>query len=463
MSDDVETLAQTLAQIVGPQHVLTDADVIGSFTVDWTGRWRGRAAMVVRPGTTAEVVAVVRACRASGVAIVPQGGNTGLVGGSVPGERCDSEVVVLSLIRLDQLGSVDPAAGQVTVGAGVTLAGLQRHLVASATGLSFGVDLGSRDSATIGGMVATNAGGVHVVRYGGMRRQVVGLEAVLPNGEVFSRLSGLAKDNTGYDLPGLLTGSEGTLGIVTAVRLALVATPARRVTAVVGLDSTAAVVDAVSALRREVPSLEAAEVFYQEGLDLVCRYADLAPPLPGTWGAYLLIDCAGPDDGVVDELAHWLDSSGIDDEATAVATDGPARRRLWALRERHAEAVNWLGVPHKLDVSLPLSVLAAFMTAVRHTVTQVSSDATLIVWGHAGDGNLHVNVVGPDPENYEVDDAVLRLVADMGGSISAEHGIGRAKVPWLHLTRSDSDIGAMRAIKHALDPTGFLNPGVLLP
>ena len=470
----VEALVENLVRHVGHDHVLTDPDVVAGFTIDWTGRWKGDASAVVRPGSTAEVVTVVNTCREAGVAIVPQGGNTGLVGGSVPapdgggggrGGRASGAcpALIVSLVRLDHLGEVDAAAGQLTVGAGATLAGLHRHLVASGTGLRFGVDLGSRDSATIGGMVATNAGGIHVVRHGAMRRHVIGLEAVLPNGDVLSRMHGLAKDNSGYDLPGLLTGSEGTLGVITAVRLGLVATPPFAATAMIGLESTASVVEVVAALRRHGPSLEAAEIFYQDGVDLVCRYSGLASPLPDAWGAYLLVDCSGPDEAVLEELAQRLDALGVDDQATALAIEGPGRRRLWATRERHTEAVNWLGVPHKLDVSLPLSSLAAFVPAVREIVARVASNAAVIMWGHAGDGNLHVNVIGPAPDDVAVDDAVLRLVAEMGGSISAEHGIGRAKVPWLHLTRSESDIGAMRSIKRAWDPAGVMNPGVLLP
>jgi FAD/FMN-containing dehydrogenase len=408
-------------------------------------------------------VAVVDACRQSAVAVVPQGGNTGLVGGSVPAATSESGVVVLSLVRLQRLGPVDPAAAQVTVGAGVTLAALQQHLAASASGLAFGVDLGARDSATIGGMVATNAGGIHFVRYGGMRQQVVGVEAVLADGRVVERLGGLAKDNTGYDLAGLLTGSEGTLGVVTAVRLRLVATSEFRVAALVGLPGTAAAVRLMAAIRRQGPGLEAAEIFYQEGLDLVCRHAGLVAPVRGPRGAYLLVECAGTDDSVTEGLAHCLAGAGIDDDACAVATESAARQRLWAFRERHTEAVNGLGVPHKLDVSVPLAAMAGFEAAVRDTVRAVDSDAVVILWGHAGDGNLHVNVVGPAADDDAVDGAVFRLVAGMGGSISAEHGIGRAKTGWLHLTRSDADIDAMRAIKTALDPTGLLNPGVLLP
>jgi FAD/FMN-containing dehydrogenase len=463
-------LTATLVGVLGRDHVLTDPDLTASYTVDWTGRWRGQAAVVARPASTAEVVAVLQACLAFQVAVVPQGGNTGLVGGGVPadhGSGPDDLRLVMSLVRLGRLDPVDAAAAQVTVGAGVTLAALQRHVAASSTGLAFGVDLGARDSATVGGMVATNAGGIHFVRHGGMRQQVAGLEVVLADGQVVERLRGPAKDNTGYDVPGLLVGSEGTLGIVTAARLRLVAALPFRVTALIGVAGTAAAIELVTALRRHVPALEAAEIFYQEGLELVCRTAGLVSPLgsplAGRWRAYLLVECAGADDTVTDQLAQCLATAGVDDEATAVATTPKGRQNLWAIREGHTEAVNRLGVPHKLDVSLPLGALASFVPAVHQAVAGAASDATVVLWGHAGDGNLHVNVVGPAPDDYTVDDAVYRLVAEMGGSISAEHGIGRAKIPWLHLTRSGADIGAMRAIKQALDPTGRLNPGVLLP
>jgi FAD/FMN-containing dehydrogenase len=333
----------------------------------------------------------------------------------------------------------------------------------TASGWAFGVDLAARDSATIGGMAATNAGGVHVVRYGGMRDQVAGVEAVLATGEVVSRLGGLTKDNTGYDLTGLLVGSEGTLGVITRVRLRLVPSRAVRVTAVLGIDDTKEAVGLVSRLRRELPSLEAIEIFYPDGLDLVCRHAGLSSPLARRFGAYLLIESAGSDDRVIDELGAFVLGLGLDDDASAVAADGPARTQLWAYRERHTEVVNALGVPHKLDVTLPLESLAAFEAAVRRRVAAVARGATVVIWGHLGDGNLHVNVVGPPAEDDTVDDAVLRLAASMGGSISAEHGIGRAKVRWLDLNRSPAEIEAMRAIKTSLDPAGLLNPGVLLP
>jgi FAD/FMN-containing dehydrogenase len=299
-----------------------------------------------------------------------------------------------------------------------------------------------------------------VVRYGGMRAQVAGVEAVLADGSVVSRLDGLIKDNTGYDLSQLLVGSEGTLGIVTRVRLKLVPSQPVRYTGLLGLPGTREVVDLVVRLRREAPGLEAAEVFYGEGLQLVQEHTGMPSPLPRPWGAYLLLECAGRDESVLDELASLAD--GLGEDAAAVALDAPSRQRLWAYRERHTEVVNSLGVPHKLDVTLPLSALAQFEADVRRTVDSVAPGATLVLWGHVGDGNLHVNVVGPPADDETVDDAVLRLVAGLGGSISAEHGIGRAKRSWLSLTRSPSEIAAMTAVKRALDPDGTLNPGVLL-
>ena len=433
-----------LAALVGREHALTDADVRAGYEVDWTGRFRGTAAAVVRPADTAEVVAVLDACREAGVAVVPQGGNTGLVGGGVPrgGE------VVLSLRRLDRLDDVDVLAGEVTVGAGATLGAVQRHVAPH--GLEVPVDLAARDAATIGGMVATNAGGLHAFRFGAMRRHVVGIEAVLADGSVVRRLPGLVKDNTGYDLPGLLAGSEGTLAVVTAVRLRLLPARPHTVVALAGLRSTTDAQLLLPDLLATAPSLVAAELFHEEGLALVCDHARLPRPLPGTHGAYVLLECAAASHDPTEELTAAL--SGV--EATAVGDD------LWAYRERHTEAINARGVPHKLDVAVPLARLADFEDAVRAAVGR--SGHELYLFGHLGDGNVHVNVVGPHPDDESVDDTVLRLVATFGGSISAEHGIGVAKRRWLPLVRGEGDLAAMRAIKRALDPTGMLNPGVLV-
>jgi FAD/FMN-containing dehydrogenase len=438
-----------LATIVGREHLLTDPELRAGYEVDWTGRFRGTSAAVVRPGSTEEVAAVLAWCDAHEVAVVPQGGNTGLVGGAVPA----AGAVVLSLIRLRVLGDVDVSSGQVTVGAGATLASLQRHVAGS--GWTFGVDLGARDSATLGGMVATNAGGVHVLRHGSMRQQVLGVEAVLADGKVVSHLSGLVKDNTGYDLAGLLTGSEGTLAIVTAARLRLVPEAPERVVALVGLDDVPETIALAAALRLEVAGIEALEVVLAPGSSLAAAELGLASPFATEPGVTLLVEWAGHGEPP-DRLAELLG-----DRPHAVAADPPGRDRLWAVRERQAEAVARVGIPHKLDVTVPPAAWPSFVGDVRALAADHGWQAHL--FGHLGDGNLHVNVTGPSPEDETVDDAVLHLVARYGGSISAEHGIGRAKTPWLGLVRSETEISVFRALKAALDPHGILNPGVLLP
>jgi FAD/FMN-containing dehydrogenase len=334
----------------------------------------------------------------------------------------------------------------VTVGAGVTLASLQEHV--RPAGWAFGVDLGARDSATIGGMIATNAGGIHVLRHGSMRRQVLGVEAVLADGTLIRRLGGLRKDNTGYDLAGLLTGSEGTLGIVTRARLALVPPEARRAVALVG------------ALRRELPSLSAAELFFEEGLRIVLEHTGVARPFAEPHRAYLLLEAAGADDPTDQLLAALAEFPAAD---AVLAGDPAGAERLWQLRERHPEAMSAEGIPHKLDVTLPLARLAEGAEEIVRAVAEAAPEARTIIYGHVGDGNLHVNILGPAPDDETADEAVLRVVIGLEGSISSEHGIGIAKARWLAADRGEGDVAAMRAIKRALDPQNLLNPGVLFP
>jgi FAD/FMN-containing dehydrogenase len=453
------SLAERLAAVVGTSQVLTDPALTASYEVDWTGRFRGRAALVVRPGSAAEVAAVLRECSAAGAPVIPQGGNTGLVGGSVPVGVPGA--VVLSVRRLSWLGPVDAAAGQVWVGAGATIAKVREH--ARAAGWEFGVDLGSRDSATVGGAVATNAGGERVLRYGTTRAQVVDLEAVLADGRVVARprASGVIKDNAGYDLAAILAGSEGTLGVITAARVRLAPVQPAVVVAVVGVCDTAAAQRVLDSVRRRVQSLSAAELFHAEGLDLVRAHTGLPAPLPAEHPTYLLVECSAQDDPT-DALAAALD--GLDDvRDAAVATDAAGRSALWRYREAHTEAINAVGVPVKLDVALPPSKLADAEPAIRAAVLGVAPAARVIFFGHLAEANLHVNVLSAEEVAEPVTDAVLRTATAHGGSISAEHGIGRAKARWLSLTRSPAEIAMMRAIKSALDPRGLLNPGALFP
>ncbi|HEX2765287.1 MAG TPA: FAD-binding oxidoreductase [Candidatus Limnocylindria bacterium] len=447
----------TLRGIVGHQHCLTDAVMRASYETDWTRRFSGTALAVVRPKNVEEVAAVLRACADAAVAVVPQGGNTGLVGGSVP---WDGEVV-LSTLRLKAIQDLDAEAGEVTVGAGATLTAVQERV--RRAGWDVGVDLAARDSATIGGMVAANAGGVNVLRHGPMRRQLIGFEAVLADGTVLRRLPGMPKDNTGYDLAGLLAGSEGTLAVVTRVRLRLVPPLAQRAVAVVGFADAASAVAAAGRLRRELASILALELFTDAGLELVMRHARVAPPFPGRRPAYLLVEAGSDAADPTDELLGALEALGVDDEAAAVASDPRGRHRLWQLRERHTESVNAEGIPHKLDVSVPAARYATLVERAPVVAADADPNARTICYGHVGDGNVHVNILGPAPEDERVDDAVLALVLELGGSISAEHGIGRAKVGWLERDRGPEAVAAMRAIKAALDPLGILNPGVLLP
>jgi FAD/FMN-containing dehydrogenase len=447
----LEAFLADALELLGPRHVLSDPDVVAGYVGDWTGRFVGTSPAVVRPGTTEEVATLVGLCRSHGVALALQGGMTSLSAGTVPlaGE------VVCSLARLRGI-EVDASAGQATVGAGVTLAELQD--AASAAGWAYGVDLASRDSATVGGTVATNAGGIRVLRYGDTRAQLLGVEAVLGTGDVVSHLGGLLKDNTGYHLPGLLCGSEGTLGVLSAARLRLVRAAPERVVVLLAFDRTDAAVRGAGALRRSLDSLSAVELFLRPGMELVCAYGSLPDPFTTGHTAYLLAEAADADDPT-GALAGAVEGLGAAE--VAVATDAVRAAELWRYREAHTEAINTLGPPHKLDIAVPLGALEGFVEQVGRTVHALRPEAEVWLFGHAADGNMHVNLTGVDPDDEVVDGAVFELAASLGGSVSAEHGIGTAKRRWLHLNRTPAELSAFRSIKRALDPDGVLNPSVL--
>lgn len=444
-----------LGAIVGMRHVLHEPDVVAAHAIDWTRRVRGEPLAVVRPGSTDEVAAVLAWASTHGVAVVPQGGNTGLVGGAI----APAGQVCLQLTRLDTIGEVDPSSAQLTVGAGVTLEALQR--AARAAGLAFPVDLAARSAATVGGMVATNAGGLHVIRHGPMRANVVGVEAVRSDGSVIGDLRGLLKDNTGYHWPSLLCGSEGTLAVVTAVRVQLVEPDDEQVVALLAFPGADVAVAAAAALRRRLPDVSAIELVLRSGVELVCDTFGLPAPFDPPAPVVLLVEASGAS-GVLERFAAAVEAteSVLD---VKVADDPERARALWAYRERHTEAIAQLGTTHKLDVTLPLGRLASFMDEVRAQIATARPDAAVWLFGHAGDGNVHVNITGVEPDDEAIDAVVLELVAASGGSISAEHGIGRTKRAFLPLNRTPAELAAMRAIKRALDPTATLNPGVLLP
>jgi FAD/FMN-containing dehydrogenase len=449
----MDALEPALRQIIDPRHVLSDAELKASYERDYTGRYNGRARLVVRPGDTDEVAAVMSTCAVHNAAVVPQGGNTGLVGGSVP--RADE--VVISLARLDQIGALDTALGQVTVGAGVTLAALQA--AAAHAGEDTTLDFAARDSCTIGGVVACDAGGARALRHGTARAHVAGLEAVLADGSVISRLAGLSKDNAGYDLPALLVGSEGTLGIITRVRWRLEPLARRRVTALVPVASAARAARLLAALRTSAPSLDSCDFFLDEGLQLVLEHQHRESPVRQRAPMYVLAECASNSDPT-GELVSALSQAGIDD--ALVADDTAGRHGLWSLREGHTDAINAAGIPHKLDVGVPLSRLDEFLAEVPD-VAKAAGAERVFLFGHLGDGNVHVNVLADDPENLRIDDAVMELTLACGGTISAEHGVGVSKARWLERAGGADEMRAMRAIKAALDPQGLMNPGAVLP
>jgi FAD/FMN-containing dehydrogenase len=462
------SLLRTLAGIVGAGHVLSDPALRAGHERDWTGRWRGEALAVVRPGDLDQVSDVVRACADHGATIVTQGGNTGLVGGGVPraaagpGDPRWRPQVVLCTVRLDAIAGVDTATAQLQAGAGATLADGRR--AARAAGLDLALDLAARDSATLGGLVACDAGGLRALRHGTARRQLAGLEAVLADGSVVrSRMGGLVKDTAGYDLGALLAGSEGTLGVITAVRWSLVPRRDARAVALVGLDRVEEAVALVRALRPRLPSLEVCELMERAGVELVCAHLGHDAELPEA-PVHVLLECAAPSGDPLDELAAALEDSGIAPERAVVAAEASGRERLLAIRDGHAEAIGARGVPLKLDVGVPLDALSGLWEAVPDTVRRHAPRARTVTFGHLGDGNLHINVLWVAPGEVEaLEDAVLGLVAGCGGTVSAEHGVGVHKVRHLSLTRSPGELRAMRALKRALDPQGILNPGVVLP
>ena len=452
-ANDEHRVVGMLREIVGPGHVLAATELVAPYATDWTRRFSGPCLAVVRPGSTAEVARVVAACAEASIAMLPQGGNTGLVGGGVPATHPGPMglPVIVSLRRLSHISEVDQLSGQLTAGAGALLGDVQRH--AAAAGWMYGVDLAARDSASIGGTVATNAGGIHVIAHGMTRAQLTGIEAVMPDGSVVSHLEGLLKDNTGYDLAALLCGSEGTLGIITAVRLRLHRPPGRTSVALIGSPSYASALELMSCASSPVL---AAEVIDDTGMDLAGKVAGLAWPLAQRWPLVVLLELIDGGDGSGFE-------SLLDDESDAVvACDAAERARLWEYRERQSEAFSSLGIVHKLDVSVPLASLAECADELRSVVDAFSDVTVFGVFGHLADGNIHVEIAGPNADDTRVDHAILECVARYGGSISAEHGVGRAKAGELHLCRSAAEITAMRAIKRALDPAGLMNPGVLL-
>jgi FAD/FMN-containing dehydrogenase len=462
--------------------VLTDPDVTAAYGVPWAAASGVIPAAVVRPGDAAEAGAVLRACVADGARLVLQGGNTGMVRGGVP---ASPDEVVLSTGRMNAVEAVDRESLQVVAGAGTTLEALQARL--EREGLELPLDLGARSQATLGGMAATNAGGARAFRHGTMRRHVAGVEAVLADGTVVERLGGVLKDSTGYDWPSLLVGSEGTLALITRLRLRLRRIERSRAAALVPVDSLAQGLALAVTLRDRPVGLEAAEFLLPETLRLVCEELDLRPPFGSdgrdqaggaTRGAAaneparpasaesariddrpLVLLEARASEGAQDLLVEGL--AEHPEAERAVLAEGADTAGLWRYREGTGEALARHQVV-KLDVALPLPRLATGVAEIERAVRAATPSPRPFLFGHLLDGNVHVNIGAVPADHREpVERAVLETVLAHGGSIGAEHGIGRAKVAWLPRDRSPADIAAMRALKAALDPEARLSPGVL--
>ena len=467
----MDALLAALREVVGASHVLTNEQDTAAYNADWRGRYQGASLCVVRPATAAEVAAVVRLCSEAGVAIVPQGGNTGLCGGATPtGKRPE---VVISLNHLKKIRAVDKDNNTLTVEAGCTLYEVQQ--AAAQAGRFFPLSLASEGSATIGGNLSTNAGGVQVLRYGNTRDLVLGIEAVLPDGRLWNGLRGLRKDNTGYDLKHLFIGAEGTLGLITAAVLKLFPEPRVKVTAWVAVVDPAAAVALLTRLRNVVGDrVTAFEIVGREALDLVLKHIpNSREPFAEKYGWQVLVDLS---DTLVSDLTTPLEQSladalelGIVLDATIASSEAQVQA-LWSLRENVSEAQRIEGVSIKHDIAVPLSCIAEFIARADALLEQQFPGLRIVCFGHIGDGNLHYNQSKPAAQDNAAfvaqSDAVNLLVHDLvhelGGSISAEHGLGQLKREEILRYKSAVEMDMMRAVKAAFDPRGLMNPGKVI-
>ena len=464
MSDD--TLLASLAAIVGANQVLSGAADLAPYLTDWRGRYRGAARCVVRPGTTAEVAAVVKACVAAGAPLVPQGGNTSLCGAATP--DATGLAVIVSLGRLNRVVAVDRQNNTISVEAGCTLAAVQK--AARVADRLFPLALASEGSCQIGGNLSTNAGGVQVLRYGNTRELTLGLEVVLPDGEIWDGRRGLRKDNTGYDLKHLFIGAEGTLGIITGAVLKLFPLPAVHTTTWLNVASPPAAVDLLNRAKSAFDAqLTAFELVSETALGLVLRHIPGAarPGAPGPW--YVLAEFSGAAPRAVEEwLAARLAVGEVGDGV--VAQTAAQAARLWALRENISEAQKIEGISIKHDIAVPVSRIPEFLATADSALAAAFPGVRVVAFGHVGDGNLHYNLSMADTGanaafiacQPEVNRLVHDTVAALDGSISAEHGIGQLKRDELLRYKSPVEIALMRSLKQALDPRGLMNPGKVL-
>ncbi|MGF7150826.1 FAD/FMN-containing dehydrogenase [Sphingomonas zeicaulis] len=465
-------LIDQLRERLGPKGVITDADALAPWLSDWRGRYHGASPAIVAPADTEETAAAMAMAAAASVPLVPQGGNTSMVGGATP--PADGSALILSTRRMNRLRGLDAAAGTAIAEAGVILSDL--HDAAAAAGWRFPLSLAAKGSATIGGLVSTNAGGTQVLRFGTMRALVAGLEAVLPDGSIYHGLSALKKDNRGYDLRHLLIGAEGTLGIVTAATLTLVPAAADRAVAWAGVADPQTGLDLLRRLEAETgDAIESFEILPAESLAAVLRHIPgTRAPLAGNHGWHVLIEVVGKTAGsarpLIEPLLVRAIEAGLIEDAVIAASEAQAEA-FWKLRESISEAERASGPAVQHDISVPVAAMPRFMVEAAAAAERAFPGTHASAFGHLGDGNVHFHVRAGDGAGTDwvasngpaISDFVYDLVDAAGGSLSAEHGIGQMKRKSFGRLTEPSRIAALRAIKSALDPHGLLNPGKLLP
>ena len=449
------------AAIIGEPHLLTQAEDTAPYALDYRRRYQGRPLAVALPANTAEVAALLQLCQAHRVAVVPQGGNTSTCGAATP--DASGRQLVIGLGRLNQLRALDTANNSITVEAGMTLAQVQQ--LAADAGRLFPLSLASEGSCQIGGNLSTNAGGLAVLRYGTMRELTLGLEVVLPDGQVLHQLSALRKDTSGLDVKQLFIGAEGQLGLITAATLKLFPLPTAHATALLGVTSSQAAIDLLSALRQAFGDrLTTFEIMSQPCQQLLEKYHPGQLPFIQPWAVLAELSDSGDSHALQQKLVDWLATQDIADGV--LAHSEADRQQLWQLREAMSETQKRDGASIKHDIGVPSSAIPAFLAECETALTAAFPGVRIIAFGHAGDGNLHYNISHTRSDNaqlFEDEDSVNAIVYDLvyrhQGTLAAEHGVGQLKGHWLQRYKDPVALQLMRSIKQVLDPHGLMNPG----